>query len=277
MRGRLHAAVALAILAVAAVAVSAQSPSLEALLARGAAYEGAFIGSFSNVVAEETLLQEMTIPRRKRTLKSDLLLVRYPGSTGWLMFRDVFEVDGKSVRDPSQAERMTKLFVDAPRDAISRANEIAREGARYNIWDIGTLNHPLLALVFLQADYQPRFRFNLAGIEKKLGPTVRTVRFQEWKSPTILRVGANSDLPANGLIWIDETSGRVVKTQLRVGGLRGPEVNTTYAFDEGLGIDVPVEMTDWYPDGQGEVRGKATYSRFRRFQVRTDEATAAQP
>jgi hypothetical protein len=39
-----------------------------------------------------------------------------------------------------------------------------------------------------------------------------------------------------------------------------------------LEIDVPVLLKEWYPDGQGgDITGEATYSRFRRFQVSTQE------
>ena len=234
-RRGLRTLIAVAVAAAAVMpGVKAQDarPSLEELLSRAADRELEFVDRFSSVVAEELYVQETTRPRRKRVLKSDMLLVRYPGASAWQMFRDVFEVDGKPVRDAQQADRMMKLFVEAPRDAVARANEIARAGARYNIWDIGTLNNPLIALIFLQPNYQPRFRFNLAGLEKDLGPNVRTVRFQEWKQPTILRSGANSDVLSRGLLWIDEASGRVVKTQLRIGPSSiPPEVVTTYAMD----------------------------------------------
>ena len=52
---------------------------------------------FSNVVTEELYVQEITRPREKRTIRSELALVRYPGATQWMMFRDVHEVDGKAV------------------------------------------------------------------------------------------------------------------------------------------------------------------------------------
>jgi len=74
---------------------------------------------------------------------------------------------------------------------------------------------------------------------------------------------------------VDEETGRVVKTRLQAGPFRTPpEVVTTFRHEESLGIDVPAEMKDWYPDRQGEVRGVATYGRFRRFAVKTDEAIA---
>ena len=30
-------------------------------------------------------------------------------------------------------------------------------------------------------------------------------------------------------------------------------------------------MEDWYPDRTGEFRGKASYGKFRRFEVKTEE------
>jgi hypothetical protein len=75
-----------------------------------------------------------------------------------------------------------------------------------------------------------------------------------------------------GLVWIDEDTSRVVKTELRIGGRSTPiSIVTLYKFDDQLGINVPVEMRDWYPDGTGEIRGVATYGRFRRFKVETSE------
>jgi hypothetical protein len=251
-------------------AATPQDIKKDELLARTAAYARQFVDQFSSVVAEETLVQETTIPRRKRTIRSDFLLVRFPGDTAWLSFRDVAEVDGKPVRD--KEERLTKLFLEPSRDAVRRAADISRAGARHNLLDIGTLNNPLLVLAFLQDHYQPHFRFNLSGIEKKLGPKARTVQFQEFRAPTILKGNSNADIMSRGLAWIEEDTGRVLKTELRLGRQAAPiSIITLFKFDEDLGLNVPVEMQDWYPDGTGEIRGVATYGRFRRFQVKTDE------
>ena len=71
-------------LAVSALAVpAAQSrPDLQTLLGMASAYESKFISDFENVVAEEVYVQEMSSPRRKRTIKSDYLFVRYPDVVG---------------------------------------------------------------------------------------------------------------------------------------------------------------------------------------------------
>ena len=60
------------------------------------------------------------------------------------MFRDTFEVDGKTVR--AEPERLTKLFLEPPDDARRRGREITSASARYNLANIGTLNSPLLVL-----------------------------------------------------------------------------------------------------------------------------------
>jgi hypothetical protein len=260
------------ILALVAFAATpaAQNSKTDELMAKTAAYVARFVDQFSNVVAEETLVQETTIPRRKRTMRSDFLLVRYPDDTQWQAFRDVAEVDGKPVRD--KEERLTKLFLEPASSAMRRARELQEAGSRYNLLDIGTLNNPLLVVAFLQNNYRERFRFNLAGLDKKLGPTVRTVQFQEWKVPSLIKGNSNQDILTRGLVWVDEDTGRVVKTELKVGGRTSPiSIITLYKLDESLGINVPIEMQDWYPDGSGEIRGVATYGRFRRFQVKTDE------
>jgi hypothetical protein len=275
------AALAAALISLTAAAsevpVQAQQPSRQELLDRATAYVLSFVDRFTNVVAEETYRQETTRPKASRILRSDLALVRFPGATTWMMLRDVYEVDGKSVRDASQEQRILRLFTETPRTAVGRAREIADAGTRFNLVDIGNTNNPLAVLAFLQPEYRVRFRFNLAGIEKKLGPTVRTVRFVEFQRPTILKQGANSDLFSRGLIWIEEQTGRVVKTELQLGSQMEPiRITTTYRFDEDLQLNVPIEMQDWYPDGGGEIRGLATYGKFRRFQVQTEESAATQ-
>jgi len=252
-------------------AAAAQDVGRDELLARAAAYIKGFVDKFSSVVAEETLVQEITVPHRKRTLKSDYLFVRFPGEWSWTSFRDVFEVDGKPVRD--HEERLLKLFVQPSSDVQRRAADIVSASARYNLLDIGTINHPLLAMAFLQDFYRARFRFITAGSDKSLGPKVRKVQFQEFRTPTIIKGDANRDVFARGLVWIDEDTGRLAKTELRIGSQSSPiSVITLFKFDETLAMDVPSEMRDWYPDRQGEVRGVATYGRYRRFQVTTSES-----
>lgn len=274
------------VLAGVAVCPAAADPAREALLDRATGYVQRFVNNFSGVVAEEQYEQKRSAPPARRTLRSDFLLARYAGSSYWHVFRDVFEVDGEPVRNRRE-ERLVKLFVHPAPDALRRAQEIASASARYNIADIGTVNNPFLAMAILQPGYREGFRFRVRGVERSLGSDVRKVEFEEVRRPTILRQGPNLDLPGRGDLWLEEATGRVVKTELRLGQRFPVVIVTEFGFDEALGIDAPLEMRDRYPiPGQGapgysaggrvrpledaEVTGIATYSRFRRFQVTTD-------
>lgn len=131
-----------------------------------------------------------------------------------------------------------------------------------------------MAIAFLQPEYRTRFRFTLGGLAKNVGPDVRTVRFEERVKPTILRSGAKGTLFSSGLLFIDEHSGRVVKTTFNasLSGRAIANVETEYAFDDALKIYVPVRMRDWYPAAYEKTFfGEATYGRFRRFQVVTEQ------
>ena len=241
------------------------------LIDLASSYVSTWVGAFSKVVAEERYAQYLQGTLTRRTLRSDFLLVRYPGAEYWHAFRDVFEVDGKPIRDPRE-ERLARLFLEPAENALRRAEEIAGDGVRYNLRNIGTFNNPLVALFFLQAEYRDRFRFTVEGLDRDLGPTIRSVRFDEITRPTILRQGANRrDLPSRGQVWIDEQTGRVVKTELRFDWpAANSTITTLFRIDEVLQINVPVEVREWYLDRFGGVRGVATYGRFRRFQVETD-------
>lgn len=242
-------------------------------------YVERFIDALSKVVAEERYSQEAERPRRKRTLRSDFMVARDPGAKRWYTFREVLEVDGKPVPEAREG-RLARLMADPSADTLRKAQEIAVAGLRYNVENIGTVNNPLLAMSFLQAEYSHRFRFTVGGREKKLGPAVRKVSFEEVRIPTVLTVAGNRDLPAYGVMWIDEGTGRILKTELRLGekpavstghtssslGWAPPTtIVTTFGFDEALGIDVPLEMRDRYPFQRNEIKGVATYGSFRRL------------
>jgi hypothetical protein len=203
------------------------------------------------------------------------------GEREWLSFRDVFEVNGRPVRD--QQERLTDLFLQPFEDARRRAEEITRAASRHSMVELGGASNPLGVLAFLQAHYQPQYIFTLGSLDPKLGPTIRILDFEERVLPVPAARG--TPIPIRGTAWVDETTGRVVKTELRIGTGAGTSiVRTVFGFDETLGIDVPVEMRETRPGPSTTSRplgraarlddqfiGVATYGRFRRFQVQTNE------
>jgi len=150
----------------------AEPPDVEALLDKASDYVAEYERTFVGVVAEETYRQQARVPGgrvdvrgfpsdtmvQRRDLKSDVLLVRAPAGDRWIQFRDVFEVDGKPVRD--RDERLTKLFLQPSADARRQEEDIAAASARYNIGDVNrTVNLPMLALTVLDPGNRPGFRF----------------------------------------------------------------------------------------------------------------------
>jgi hypothetical protein len=260
--------------------IEAQPTAIDTILARAGSYVTDFIDRFANVVAEERYLQESFSTRTtragsRRDLRSDLLLVRVPDSTLMIPFRDVFEVDGSPVRDREQ--RLAKLFIQNTAAAMDQAKQIAAEGTRYNLDSNAvkrTINNPLVALAFLEPQNQQRFRYQLGRRDAAFDPGVWVIQYREQSRPTFVRGLSDKDMPARGRYWIDGRTGRVVKTEVV---LEDPVISATlttdFQTDDRFQIDVPVQMRERYRLTNGrEVSGVATYGRFRRFDVSTDEA-----
>jgi hypothetical protein len=299
------AAAALCIVLFCASARAQQAFTVEQLLDRTTAYVEDLMTKFSRVVAEEQYTQEYLIatpqgsrgsfpgaPKtvERRVLKSDLLMVRPAGLDQWFIFRDVFEVDARPVRD--RENRLARLFLET-RDsvtAIERAHEIATASAQFNVRPMGTVDNPMLALGFLQRVYRPRFRFTLRGRDAAAGPDMWIVEYRETARPTLMRgtdncytddrrrqldrvCEQNKDIFARGRYWIDAASGRIARTEVVFSSL-GTEsrVTTSFQMDERLGAYVPVEMNFKRGGAGNEVRATATYGRFRQFEVGTEEA-----
>ncbi len=135
-----------------------------------------FQRQLSGVVAEETYVQDVrepipsgTLPRAPmrggpmhRELKSDLLLVKPDGADRWIQFRDVFEVDGKPIRDRS--ERLMKLFVEPTVvDGRSQPNRSsARARATTSATSCATSTSPVFALLILDPRNRGHFKFSRA-------------------------------------------------------------------------------------------------------------------
>ena len=233
---------------------AAQSPDIDELMRRVATYVQGFVSTFSNVVAEERY--EQRLAGRRRQLTSDFLLVAYPGRTDRLLtFRDVLEVDGQPVQD--QPDRITQLFLNPFASAIARAMEIQQDGLRHNLSG-GRLVNPLGILAILQREYQGDFRFTRQGLDRTLGSDIRRIDLVRLRPP-------QTNQP-RGSVWVSEITGEVVRTELRIGGARSERTTTTFEVDRELGTRVPVAMEDEI----GNFSGRATYSNFRRFNVRTE-------
>ena len=285
-----------ALLVAAPATARAQEPALVEVLARAGAYVTRFSETLSGAVAEERYDQFTTLPttrgfsrfpqdggeRLRRTLRSDYLLVRPAGEDRYYGFRDVFEVDGRPVRDREQ--RLAELFLDPSASADARVQGILRDSARYNIGDVRrNFNVPTLALLFLEPGFRSRFAFERAtDDDPQLGlddPAARdgslVVAYREDWPTTVIRGRGRSNMPAAGRFWIEPATGRVLASELTIedSELRAV-IAVRYAVDAALGHLVPAEMRERYENRRqgSRVDGTATYSGFRRFQVQVTES-----
>ncbi len=279
---------------------SGQERSLDSVMQRAVAYVASFERDFAAVVAEEQLEQRAGSggpdalrragPESVRRTRSDLLLVRVPGREAWLPFRDVFELNGRAVRDRN--ERLQKLFVDGPASALTDAARMTSESSRYNLGSvIRTINVPTFALMLLRPAYAKRLQFRKHSDELIGDVMVWRVEFVERARPTVVRTLRDKDVPLEGSFWIDPLSGRVVKTLVKSIGTPDPgrplpppsgdtlmSVVVTYAPSVTLGLWVPQTMSEWArAPNLAVVSGTATYLNFRRFEVRATETFTPLP
>ena len=276
-----------ALIAAAAMSVpidtAAQRVDTTQVLQRVAAYVRDYELSFASVVCEELYTQRArnvgAVAWETRELRSEIALVRTRRGD-WRLFRDVFAVDGKTVRD--RDERLLDLFA---RSDQSEALRISEESARYNIGPISrTLNVPTLALIYLTADEQSRSRFKVAGRKTTDGRGVLDLRFEERDTPRL--VYTRDRAPASGRAGVDAEDGIVRGTELRIlteGTLA--IVSVLYAKDEKLALWIPQHMTETYrlygrkgdtgfdsfdraPSEKGLItEGNASYTNCRKFSV----------
>ena len=280
----------------------APEPTLQAVLARTAVYVQQLHAQLASIVSEETYVQEVrttldssmrpfSTPRR--TLVSDLLLVRPAREDRYVEYRDVFEVDGVAVRD--RKERLTALFLTPGEIARRRIGAIIDESARYNIGDIPrNINTPMLTLSFLLPQTQPQFRFRALRREEprlsapgagegdstvfRVSTEMWTIGFKETRRPTVIRSNNGRDFPAAGRFWVNPDTGAVLMSELEMDNrMVHATINVSYLSEPMLGFLVPVEMREHYESRGVFIDGRATYGRFRQFEVTTQESIGKPP
>ncbi len=271
--------IAALVCAAVAAAAAQPAPALDETLLKAAEYVAWYQRAFVGIVAEETYRQTATRRNgfdargfardasQRRDLKSDVLLVRTPGADEWLQFRDVFEVDGKPVRD--RDDRLVKLFLEPPASVQTQIDDITNASARYNIGGITrNMNIPVLALAVLEAVNRRGFTFSAS---QKKDQTI--IEYQEHRAGTLIRSNDNEPTPTHGRITVETATGRVLATELVAEARRlTAAIDVTYTSEPPLGLLVPREMREKYTSDDGTtIEGHATYGRYRRYQVLVDD------
>jgi hypothetical protein len=286
------ACLGLLLIGVARAQPAAQQPAnLPTLLERAARYADAFVAGFSNVIAEERYVQEVTAPpnvtvpsgnppgvtivrdspQRRDSFKTEFVLVRATAPDRWVSFHDVFEWNGHQTR--TRDERLTKVLAPPSLEHLDRAVTLVSNSAR----DIGyAIANPALPIAFLEARHQSLFSFELGARDTHAGADVWIVNFQTRELSPFPDWSVSCCLSARGRVWIEAGTGRVVKAEVSTAPSKS--VVTTFRFDDALQLAVPVEMHEEYPYGADPTlfgnpvgfsgawfTGTATYGRFRRF------------
>jgi len=288
------ASLSLALAAIVNARPSAQTDTVDAVLARAGAYVADFHRQLASIVAEERYVQDWWPGRAQgatdiahRVLLSDLLLVKPVGDAPWMEFRDVFEVDGRPIRERN--ERLLKMFLEPSPSAAGQISRILNESARFNIGDIQrNVNTPIFPLQFLEAANQPRFKFKQTSDRRpktltaaapadaafRVSTEVWVIAYDEKQSGTMIKTARMKDLPSHGRFWIEPASGRVLMSELIAENREvRATIDVSFQSEPLLGLLVPVEMRERYARNQTHslVEGRATYGKFRQFQVNTDE------
>ena len=273
------------------VTAQPQEPTLGSVLGLATEYVASLHDQLLNIVANEQYEQRATTNRnsvgsrvgrnyQRRSLQSDYLLVQPEGSDRHYGYRDVYEVDGRSVRD--REERITQLFLNPSATASRQIEGILSDSSRHNIGAFDrNINTPTLALLFLKDSHKPRFSFVPTSDDSpSLGidtpeniKDLWVVEYRETWPTTIIGTREGRNMPANGRLWIEPFTGRITNTEINFqDNTFEAVISVVYKDDSTLGHAVPVEMRERYTDRRGSrVDGTATYDAYRRFRVEVSE------
>jgi VWFA-related protein len=258
-----------------------RDPELDTILQRVGRYVSEYGEQASVIVGVEHYDQRyadapLGEPSSRR-LVAELALTKTADATGWLGFRDVFEVDRKPIRD--RQDRLQALFRAGLPD-LSEARRIADESARFNIGPTRrNFNEPTSTLFFLLPATQSRFAFRKARETRVGGVDAWEIEFQEKTSPTLIRTTDGRSVASRGTIWVAPEDGTVLRTKLVLSGFQAEgsfsTLDVTYALDSRLGLWLPSRMAERHEGivrrvktaSRAIVTATATYSDFKRFEA----------
>jgi hypothetical protein len=243
------------------------------LLERAGRYVLDYHDSLTTLVADEVYVQRLRDGRTgtttERTLRSQFAIARGESDDGWFAIRDIRDVDGAVAGERSKVEAL----LEAPRSRLRAvAFALAAEQSKYNLGRVyRTINVPILPLLFLLPDRQPRFRFRAVGEDEISGIPVTVLSYEERDRPTIIRTPTGRSVVARGKLWVDPSNGAVRKTELLTNEPRGLRavISVSYERDARLELLVPMAMHESYVTADEEITASATYSNFRRFETDT--------
>ena len=267
-----------------ATLATAQAPAVHSVLARLDAYLADYEPKLSELIADETMQQEVRGTRIRglsldgsgggslrlhRHLVSEVAFIALPDNAGWLGFRHVKAVDNRPV---SLSE--SSLTAGLKSHGYETADTLVKASAQHNLGLPRTTNLPNLPLEFLHRRNRSRLVPRLDGRERVRGTNTVRVVFLERMVPTLIRnPDTGTDMPSVIRAWIDPDNGRLLRAEVNTfTSFEAKEFENSlrveFAANKAVDILVPSEMREVFPvERPATGSGVATYSNYRRFQT----------
>jgi hypothetical protein len=274
---------ALVIVAAASALLASQADSGDAIRDRLDKYLIAYEPQLSSLVAEERMSQRdapgqgaavTAAPDTKhRSMVSEVAFIGLPGDAGWLGFRRVVRLNGKTISDGGAP--LAVLLNDPADDDFDQARLLLTQSAEYNLGFPRTTNLPNLPLEFLHPRNRHRLHHRIDATEKIRGSQTTLMVFQEHSTPTIIRRPDGGDMRSLVRAWVETATGRLIRAEVRT---RDSQLGVLAAFDNVIKVDfrvepkldllVPSEMEEIFFAGRfREGSGTARYTNYRQFKT----------
>lgn len=267
---------------VIAIAIATQTDDAGAIRDRLDKYLLDYEPKLSALVAEERISQRDAPTReamvnaapdtKHRSIESEVAFISLPGGAGWLGFRRVVKVNGKSVKDAGNPLHV--LLTDSANDDYDQARLLLADSASANLGNPRTTNLPNLPLEFLHPRNRHRLHQRIDGQEKIRGVETTRVLFEEHSTPTIIQRPEGGDMRSLVTAWIETSTGRLMRAQVKTRDARigvlpfDAIILVDFRMDEKLGLLVPYEMKEEFFAGRfREGTGTARYSNYRQFRT----------
>jgi hypothetical protein len=288
MRALLVATVAITTLA-GGRPLSAQ-PALDDLIDRAGRYVVGYESAFWVLAMDEEYVQWLERPTNpgsnlsrnnpgggmvagrqesRRVAKADYVLVQAGPGRGWLPFRDVLTMNGSEIH-PSD-DGLVRLFRSGNPDAFDLATEVHEASRKHDIGNVTrTINIPMLGMMLLHPDVRERFTFKHEGDESIGGREVERIGYRETTRPTLIKTTRGRDLALTGRMWIESSTGVVVKTEMIAADpVVRAQVTVTFRRDGELAIWVPEKMEEYYKASVAfdDIYATSTFTTARVFQA----------
>lgn len=184
--------------------------------------------------------------QRRTVTHSDYVIVQAGAGRGWVPYRDLVSVNGTEMRD--RDDRLVRLLKTGSAEAFDEAAAVDKESHRYDVGNVQrTINIPMFGLMLLHPQVRERFEFKAAGDEVIAGRAVERLSYTEKARPTLIKTSRGKDLALTGHVWIESSTGVVVKTAMTAADpIVRANVYVTFRRDSELGLWVPDVMEEFY-------------------------------